>query len=141
MRLERIGARRGIGDPISGWRGKMNLNDAGLPLPHTFKAWEREQLRDPEFVAAAVKLEAGYQVARLRMHQGLTQRELARRVGTWQPSIARLESGKREPRLSFLRKVLDALGADLDIRVIPRDTGIPCDTVMEKARRLADESQ
>ena len=86
-----------------------------------FEDWEAEQMRDPEFREAAEALEPAYQVARLRMLRGLTQKELARAVGTRQPSIARLESGKSEPRLSFLRKVATALEARLEIQLVPHE--------------------
>ncbi|RLC89368.1 MAG: transcriptional regulator [Chloroflexi bacterium] len=91
-----------------------------------FEDWEAEQMRDPEFRAAAEELEPAYQVARLRIMRGLTQEQLAALVGTKQPSIARLESGKVEPKLSFLRRVVEALGARLEVRIVPlegRKTG------------------
>jgi transcriptional regulator with XRE-family HTH domain len=83
-----------------------------------FEEWEEQRMQDPEFRAAAEALEPGYQVARVRILQGLTQQELATRVGTKQPSIARLESGTVEPRLSFLRRVAEALGARLELRIV-----------------------
>ena len=82
-----------------------------------FRDWREERLRDPGFRAAVERLEPAYQVARLRMLRGLTQEELARRVGTSQPSIARLEAGTSQPRLSFLRRVVDALGGRLEVRI------------------------
>jgi predicted XRE-type DNA-binding protein len=57
-----------------------------------FEDWETEKLKDPEFQAAAEELELWYQIARLRILQGLTQAQLAEMVGTGQPSIARLEN-------------------------------------------------
>ncbi len=86
-----------------------------------FEDWEAEQMRDPEFRAAAEELEPAYQVARLRIMRGLTQEELAEKVGTKQPSIARLESGKSEPSLSFLRRVVEALDGDLEVHIAPRE--------------------
>ena len=83
--------------------------------------WEAEQLRDPEFVAALAELEPAYQVARLRILRGLTQEQLAARVGTHQPSIARLESGASTPTVTFLRKVAAALGSRLEVRFVPLD--------------------
>ncbi len=44
-----------------------------------------------------------------RLQEGLTQSQLAKRVGTKQPSIARLESGKTAPSLSFLNEIAKAL--------------------------------
>ena len=38
-----------------------------------------------------------------------------------QSSIARLEGGKSEPSLSFLRRVVEALGARLEVRIIPQE--------------------
>jgi len=64
-------------------------------------------------------LEPGYQVARLRMLRGLTQAQLAEMVGSWQPSIARLENGTSAPSLSFLTKIAEALGAKIEIKLIP----------------------
>lgn len=84
-----------------------------------FEDWEAEQMQSPEFRAAAEELEPAYQVARLRILRGLTQEQLAKLVGTRQPSIARLESGKVEPRLSFLRRVVEMLGARLEVRIVP----------------------
>lgn len=80
--------------------------------------WEAEQMQEPEFRAAAEELEPSYQVTRLRILRGLTQEQLAQLVGTKQSSIARLESGKAEPRLSFLRRVVEALGGRLEVRIV-----------------------
>lgn len=86
-----------------------------------FEDWEAEQLKDPEFRAEAEKQEPAYQVARLRIMRGLTQAQLAERVGTKQSGIARLESGKSEPRLSFLRKVVEALDGRLETHIMSEE--------------------
>ena len=96
--------------------GKMSTN------PNIrFEDWEAEQMQDPEFRAAVKELEPAYQVARLRIKRGLTQGQLAEFVGTHQSSIARLESGKTEPSLSFLRRVVQALGGRLEVRIVPQE--------------------
>jgi DNA-binding XRE family transcriptional regulator len=84
-----------------------------------FEDWEAEKIKDPDFLAAAYKLEPGYQVARLRLLRGLTQAQLAEMVGTRQPSIARLENGTSAPSLSFLTKIAEALGAKIEFKLIP----------------------
>jgi len=48
-----------------------------------------------------------------RIKRGLTQKELAKKVGTKQSGIARLESGKNLPSLSFLQKISKALNAKI----------------------------
>jgi transcriptional regulator with XRE-family HTH domain len=82
-----------------------------------FEDWEAEQLKDPEVRAALAELEPAYQVARLRILRGLTQKELAELVGTKQSSIARLESGNTTPSLSFLRRVAEALGGRVVVQI------------------------
>ena len=85
----------------------------------TFGDWQEEQFKDPEFIRALKELEPGYQVARLRLIRGLTQAELAARIGTQQPSIARIESGRITPSIALLRKIGEALGARLEVSLIP----------------------
>ncbi len=78
-----------------------------------------EQMQDPEWRAAYEALAPGFQIARLRNLRGLSQAELALRVGTQQPAIARLESGRATPNLDFLKRVAEALGARVDVQVRP----------------------
>jgi len=83
--------------------------------------WEAERMQDPEFVAALAAREPAYQIARLRIQRGLTQKQLAELVGTKQSSIARLERGTAPPNLSFLSKVAAALGARVEVHLLPVD--------------------
>ena len=86
-----------------------------------YEVVKEELLRDPEVRAAYEALEPAYQVTRLRILRGLTQEQLAEMVGTKQPSIARLESGKTAPRLDFLRRVVEALGGKLTVLIEPKE--------------------
>ena len=89
----------------------------------TLDSYLAEQMQDPEFRAAYEALEPAYQIARLRILRGLTQEQLAEKVGTKQPSIARLESGRSTPSLDFLQRVAEALDAQVEIRIVPPSTG------------------
>ena len=86
-----------------------------------FQEYLAEQKKSPEFREAWAKYELAHQVIRLRIARGLTQAQLAERVGTTQSSIARLESGSREPSLSFLRRVVKALGGQLEVSIVPEE--------------------
>jgi transcriptional regulator with XRE-family HTH domain len=86
-----------------------------------FEDWLVEEMEDEAFRTEYERLGPGFEVARLRMMRGLTQQELAERVGTHQSSISRLESGEREPSLSFLRRVVDALNGHLEVRIRARE--------------------
>jgi len=56
-------------------------------------------------------------VYRLRTEAGLTQAELAARMGTTQSAIARTEGGGTRPSLDTLEKLAAAVGADLVVGV------------------------
>ena len=99
----------------------QNQNKDEMNPISSFEGWQTEQLKDPEFIAAVNQLEPGYQIARLRIQRGLTQTQLAKMVGTRQPSIARLENGNSIPSLSFLKRIADAFNARIELRVIPQD--------------------
>jgi transcriptional regulator with XRE-family HTH domain len=76
-------------------------------------------------------------VSRIRTAAGLTQAELARRAGTSQSSIARLEAGAASPTLNTLERLARAAGVSLDIRVAP----VPvADPVVEAYKRDVDRS-
>ena len=95
----------------------------------TFEEHLTEKLKDPEFREAWEASEPAYQVARLRIMRGLTQAQLAELVGTKQPSIARLESGKDEPKISFLRRVVEALGGRLEVRITGPEQAVTADAL------------
>ena len=79
-----------------------------------------EILADPEVRKAYDALETAYQLTCLRIEKGLTQEQLADLLGTKQPSIARIESGKSLPSLSFLKRVVEALDGRLVITIQSR---------------------
>jgi ribosome-binding protein aMBF1 (putative translation factor) len=61
------------------------------------------------------------EIRALREKKGLSQRELAERVGTTQSAIARLESGNISPSLPTLDKIAYALGAEVNLRIVDLD--------------------
>ena len=89
-----------------------------------WKEHKKNLLKDPEFRKEYEALEPEYRLAatliRLRLDKGITQEELALTLHTKQESIARLESGRSLPSLSMIKKVADALDADLEITLQPR---------------------
>ena len=89
---------------------------------YAFEDVLRRQMQDKDFAAEHEALEREYELAkafiRLRKAHKLTQAELARRAGTSQPAIARLESGTyRNLSLSFLRRVAGVLRAVPEVRL------------------------
>ena len=68
-------------------------------------------------VLAATPL--GHQIRKLREERGWTLAVLARRAGTSAPALHRYENGWDRFRIDTLRKVAAALGARLDVRLVP----------------------
>jgi len=57
----------------------------------------------------ALRLPTQREIKQLRKTAGLTQKELARRAGVSQSLIARIETGTVDPRLSTLKKIVEAI--------------------------------
>lgn len=81
--------------------------------------------------SASEERRAGYQDARsafelaervreARERLGVTQAELAARIGSTQPAIARLEAGGVTPSLVTLRRIAAALGLELIVELRAR---------------------
>jgi len=72
---------------------------------------------EPEFALLRAMLFA-------REKAGLSQAQIAERMGTKPPAIARLESsltsGKHSPSLATLKKYAKAIGCDLEIRLVQK---------------------
>ena len=79
-----------------------------------FDRYLEDQLKDPEFAArfkyAGEAWDVALQISALREQAGLSQKELAKLLGTSQQQISRLESpGYEGHSLSMLRRVAEAL--------------------------------
>jgi transcriptional regulator with XRE-family HTH domain len=55
-------------------------------------------------------------IKKMRKKQGLTQQELADKIGVSQKDVSRWENGKREPSITTLNKIADALDLNISIR-------------------------
>jgi transcriptional regulator with XRE-family HTH domain len=79
---------------------------------------ERER-RSPEFRALREANRARFEfqlaLVRARLNAGLTQKQLADRIGKPQSSVARWENGTNIPKLETLRLLSEALGVDFRV--------------------------
>jgi len=82
-------------------------------------------MQDAEFAREYAKADAEYKVIEAlvtaRVNAKLSQAELARKTGTTQSAIARLESGSISPTLSTLRRYAEATGSKLEISIVPAE--------------------
>lgn len=78
-------------------------------------------LKDKEFKREYDALEPEFELIRSlirkRLQANLSQAELAKKIGTKQSAISRLESGDYNPTIGMLRKVAAALNADLRVSI------------------------
>ena len=51
----------------------------------------------------------------MRINHGITQADLAKKIGTKQSAISRFEAGGSNPTIGFLKRLADALDVDLQI--------------------------
>ena len=95
------------------------------------KAFVRKMLKQSavkaEYDAQAEEFALLDELLKARRQAGLTQAEVAARMGTKTPAVARLEAGggsqRHSPSVATLRKYARAVGCHLEIRLWPRDGG------------------
>ena len=91
-------------------------------MTKSLKDYRTKLLADPEVKAAYEALAEDYTLARAiiqaRHMSGLTQEELAQRMGTTQSVIARLESGKHWPSSQTLQRIAQATGTHLQVQFV-----------------------
>lgn len=87
----------------------------------TFRQTRSKWMKDPAFKKAYDDLELEFALISAmidyRLKKGITQKQLAEKIGTKQSSIARFESGNYNPTLAFVQKIAHAVGAKIEVRV------------------------
>ena len=91
-----------------------------------FDRYLERKLQDPafrvRFEAAGQAWDLALQLAALRHARGLTQKQVAELLGTQQQAIARLEDPAYAGHsLSMVRRYVQALGASLDVTIVPEE--------------------
>ena len=76
---------------------------------------KRQAMLDEE----TVNFESAQLVYQLRTKAGLTQRQLARKVGTTASVICRMEQADYDGSLAMLRRITAALNQRLELRAVP----------------------
>ena len=86
-----------------------------------FDDYLKDELKNPEFKRLfeeyGKQLEIAYQILQLRKKRGLSQSELAKKIGTKQSNVARIESGGQNITVNLLDKIATALGASLSVKL------------------------
>lgn len=95
----------------------MNKKPKTIP----FERIHREWMKDPEFRREYERLEPEFQIARqmisARIKRKMSQAELARKAGTGQAVISRLEGMNAKPSISLLKRIAQALDTKIQVTV------------------------
>lgn len=90
--------------------------------PVTFKKYFVKAMKDPGFKNEYDKLAPEYEIIeaiiRKRIEKNMSQSEMAKKMGTKQSALSRLESGTYNPSLAFLKKIAMALDSKLSITIL-----------------------
>lgn len=82
---------------------------------------EKELLADPTVKKEYDRLAPRYalisELIAARLKKGMTQTEVAEKLGTRQSAIARLESGDINPSLEFLQRIARVMGYKLSVHL------------------------
>jgi len=89
------------------------------------KKWMKEPKYRKAFDALEEEFVLVSAVIDVRNRAGLTQKQLARKMGTTQPVVARLESGRSKPSMRTLERLAEATGSRLLISFAPRTAKRP----------------
>lgn len=88
---------------------------------YTFRHYLKREVKKVDFKKGFEeekrKLNVGYQIYLAREQAGMTQSELAKRIGTRQSNISRLEQGDYNFTVEMLEKIARALHAELKIEL------------------------
>jgi len=84
---------------------------------------------------------SGEMIRSARLRAGLSQGELAERLGMPRSSIARWEVDKVEPGWSTLRRVLQACGFDLATTLVPFERDPQQDARVAETQRLTPQER
>ena len=79
-----------------------------------------EHLKDPEFKRYfdefGKQLEISYNLLLMRKKARLSQAQLAKKLGTTQSNVARMEAGNQNFTISMLTRIAGIFGKDLDVK-------------------------
>jgi transcriptional regulator with XRE-family HTH domain len=93
------------------------------PHDDMIATWKKDPTFRKEYDALAEEFALFDALVSARQQAGLTQTEVAERMGTKTPAVARLEAGggrqHHAPSLATLRKYAAAVGCRLEVKLVP----------------------
>jgi predicted transcriptional regulator len=88
-----------------------------IPFGELKAEWMKDPAFQAEYEGLAPEFEISSELIRARLRAGLSQAELAERMGTSQSAIARLESGSSLPSTKTLLRFAEATKSKVEVRL------------------------
>ncbi len=110
------------------------------PTPHDHEAFLGKARKRQGFAKAYEDLASEYSLVRellaARSRAGLTQEEVAKSMGTTKSAVSRLEAvGKHSPSVTTLERYAQAVGCQVEIRLVPAARPTRASSERGRARR------
>ena len=90
----------------------------------TYTQLKKQLLEDKEVKRTYEALGPEFKIVSIfikkRLERGLTQKDLARYIGTKQSAVSRFESGEYNPTLNFLQKMAEGLNTQIKVTLNKR---------------------
>jgi len=97
-------------------RKEKNLISLDQYIEHQYS--KRDASKRENFENGYENFKIGFMLQQARLEKGLTQEELAVKVGTSKSYISKIENNVKEVRISTLQKIIEAgLGGQLELAI------------------------
>lgn len=93
-----------------------------LPVKKLHEKWMSDPTYQQAYAAIAPEFEIARELIAARVRAGLSQAEVAQRMGTTQSAVARIEGGKQKPSTRTLERYARATGSKIKIALVPTET-------------------
>jgi DNA-binding XRE family transcriptional regulator len=90
-----------------------------LPAKKLHHAWMQDPAYLESYEGFAPEFQVALELIAARARAGLSQAEVAHRMGTTQSAVARLESGRQKPSTRSLERYAQATGSTVKIALVP----------------------
>ncbi len=95
-----------------------------IPVEESFAEWRKDPAYREDYAALDEEFALAKSLIEARTDANISQEEIAKRMHTSQPAVARLEGGHGNPSINTLRRYAEATGTRLRI-VFEPITGQP----------------
>ena len=94
---------------------KSKKNKAMIDFQDILKKELKNQEFKKHYNESGKQLEIAYQILKLRKQRKISQAQLAKKIGTKQSNIARIEAGQQNFSIDTLEKIAEALNCELKV--------------------------